>query len=153
MGDFYNTVEQGLKDKLGVILFQFPPSLPFDSGLLDIILENLSERFRNALEFRHPSWWNEKVYSRLRSDKAIFTGISHPNLPKDVIVTSPTLYFRFHGTPRLYYSSYKNEFLKKIADGIANTSSVKEAYVFFNNTATSAAIENANWFEEYTKAL
>jgi uncharacterized protein YecE (DUF72 family) len=45
-----------LGDRLGVILFQCPPSLRFDTDLLDAFLKVLPEMGRFAMEFRHPSW-------------------------------------------------------------------------------------------------
>jgi uncharacterized protein YecE (DUF72 family) len=45
-----------LGDRLGVILFQCPPSLRFDPDLLDGFVKVLPEGGLYAMEFRHPSW-------------------------------------------------------------------------------------------------
>ena len=45
-----------LGDRLGVILFQCPPTLRFDAELLDEFVKVLPEGGRYAMEFRHPSW-------------------------------------------------------------------------------------------------
>jgi uncharacterized protein YecE (DUF72 family) len=45
-----------LGDRLGVVLFQCPPTLRFDRDLLDEFLKCLPEGGRYAMEFRHPSW-------------------------------------------------------------------------------------------------
>ena len=111
----------------------------------------MKKEFSNTVEFRHQSWWNEKVYKRLKKEKIIFCGISHPTLPDDAIVTHQRAYYRFHGVPKLYYSSYKNAMLKKIADSLASNKSVKEAFIYFNNTATIGAIKNAIWIKKYVK--
>ncbi len=42
--------------KLGVILFQCPPTLAFDRGLIGSLMAYLPPTFRYAFEFRHPSW-------------------------------------------------------------------------------------------------
>jgi len=45
-----------LGERLGTILFQCPPNLPFDRGLLEDFLAALPSGGRYAMEFRHPSW-------------------------------------------------------------------------------------------------
>jgi len=54
-----------LGDKLGVVLFQLPPFLKKDLGLLSAFLSDLPPGRRAALEFRHPSWFADDVYSAL----------------------------------------------------------------------------------------
>jgi uncharacterized protein YecE (DUF72 family) len=41
---------------LGAILFQTPPTLPFDRGRIENFLGFLPPMHRYAFEFRHPSW-------------------------------------------------------------------------------------------------
>ena len=45
--------------------------------------------------------------------------------------------------------SYKKKDLKIIADSILANKNVTKAHVFFNNTATHAAIKNANSLKKY----
>jgi uncharacterized protein YecE (DUF72 family) len=45
-----------LGPRLGTILFQCPPNLPFDRKLIEGFLAYLPPTFRYAFEFRHPSW-------------------------------------------------------------------------------------------------
>jgi len=45
-----------LGPRLGAILFQCPPNLPFDRGLIENFLGFLPPMYRYAFEFRHPSW-------------------------------------------------------------------------------------------------
>ena len=72
LSDFYSTVITGLVDKLGTVLFQFPPSMAYDADLLERIIRSLSKEVINVLEFRHASWWTQTVYRRLKKDKIIF---------------------------------------------------------------------------------
>ena len=51
--------------KLGPLLFQLPPFLKKDLGLLTAFLAELPEGRRVALEFRHASWFTDDVYSAL----------------------------------------------------------------------------------------
>jgi len=41
--------------------------------------------------------------------------------------------------------------LKKIADSLVANKAVKETFIYFNNTATIAAIENAVWLKKYVQ--
>jgi uncharacterized protein YecE (DUF72 family) len=79
----------------------------------------------------------------------IFSGIGHPTLPDEAVVNNTIAYYRFHGVPDLYYSAYKNETLKKVADTLLGNPGLTEVFVFFNNTAAVGAIENAVWLKEY----
>ncbi len=45
-----------LGDRLGCVLYQCPPSLRYDRGLIEAFLGYLPPRPRAAMEFRHPSW-------------------------------------------------------------------------------------------------
>ena len=49
-----------LGDRLGPILFQCPPSLKFDRGLIEAFAGFLPPTARFAMEFRHPSWEEAK---------------------------------------------------------------------------------------------
>ena len=113
LDDFYSTVQEGLKEKTGCVLFQFPPQYRFTEEHLEKIIESLNSEFPNVVEFRHKSWWNEKVYKELGKNKISFSGMSHPLLPETIIENTSLLYYRMHGVPQLYRSSYSNRLFKK----------------------------------------
>ena len=55
---------------LGVLLFQFPPTFKIDKlNVFDELLKRLpaSEDIRAAFEFRHASWFEERVYGLLKA--------------------------------------------------------------------------------------
>ena len=60
--DFYNVCREGLKEKLGPVLFQFPPSYQFTEERLAKIISSADPQFTNVIEFRHESWWKKEVY-------------------------------------------------------------------------------------------
>lgn len=105
----------------------------------------------NTIEFRHASWWQPVVFKTFKKEKLVFSGISYPSLPDEAVVTNPIIYYRFHGVPKLYYSAYSQAVLKQVADHIAQHEDGRQAYIFFNNTATQAAIENATWLKTYLR--
>jgi len=140
---FYATIRDGLRDKLGPVLFQLPPRLKYDEARLQRILENLDPGFDNVLEFRHPSWWHETVYAELAKRGVTFCGMSHPELPDAVIGNTPVVYYRFHGVPDLYRSFYSDESLNNVALQLKGDTNVQSAWLYFNNDAAVAAIPNA----------
>ncbi len=149
--DFYGTIQEGLKEKLGCVLFQMPPRMGYKPEKLEQIIDNLDPAFTNVLEFRNESWWNQEVYNTLSAHNITFCSMSHPSLPADVIQNTHTVYFRFHGVPRLYQSKYEVEALQKISDEIESNASTKEAFIYFNNDIDASAITNAFEMEAYVE--
>ena len=147
--DFYDTVQKGLKEKLGVVLFQLPPSFTYSIERLEHIVQNLRSGAHNVVEFRNAGWWRQEVYETLKANNIIFSGISYPALPAMVVVNHTIVYYRFHGVPELYHSAYTHPVLKEMADSLLKNKKVKEVFLYFNNTASVAAIENAMWIKAY----
>lgn len=143
INDFYNTCREGFKEKLGCILFQLPPSFHYTPEGLSQIVESLDANFNNVIEFRHEGWWNEEVYRVLTENNITFCNVSYPKLPTAIIQTTQTGYFRYHGVPVLFYSSYNDQELKQLADFLFSNSKFQKTFVYFNNTASTAGILNA----------
>ena len=59
-----------LRARLGPLLFQLPPNFKKDVARLGDLLVLLPPGRRAAFEFRHPSWFDEDVYARLRGHNA-----------------------------------------------------------------------------------
>jgi uncharacterized protein YecE (DUF72 family) len=146
--DFNETIKDGLGEKLGCVLFQFPNNFQFESERLARITDVLDASVRNVVEFRHESWWNNIVYKTLKKNRITFCGMSHPALPDAAVGTSETLYYRFHGVPHLYSSKYDSRKLEQVAQDLLNQRQGKEAFVYFNNTADGSAVTNAKQLQE-----
>lgn len=153
LDDFYGTTREGLKDKLGCVLFQLPERVAYKEQKLEQIIESLDTTFTNVLEFRNESWWNQEVYNKLAKHNITFCGMSHPSLPEDVIQNTHTLYYRFHGIPRLYQSKYDLATLQKVSDEIEGNPAIKQAFIYFNNDIDGSAITNAFQMEAYIESL
>jgi len=149
---FYSLIKKSLNDKLGCILFQCPPSLVYSQEALQRIIQSLDRNFINVVEFRHQSWWHQAVYDELKKNNISFCSISYPKLDDNVIATSETIYFRFHGIPRLYYSAYTHEYMRNIVSQIKKIRGIKRVFLYFNNTADLAAIQNARYIQELLEA-
>jgi uncharacterized protein YecE (DUF72 family) len=59
-------VSTALKDRLGPLLFQTPSNLKKDAPRLRDFLALLPSDRRVAFEFRHPSWFDDEIFSLMR---------------------------------------------------------------------------------------
>jgi uncharacterized protein YecE (DUF72 family) len=151
--DFYSTIQKGLNDKLGAVLFQMPPQLKYSDEKLKLILDSMDPSFTNVMEFRNKEWWTKEVKNELGNKSVIFCGISYPGLPQEAVVNNEIAYYRFHGIPKLYYSAHKKKEIKSVADTFRKNKNLKQVYVYFNNTAGPAAIQNAGYLESVVDSL
>lgn len=150
--EFYDMLSLGLAEKLGPVLYQLPPSISYSPEMLDAIISHMDENFKNVIEFRHISWWRKEVIQTLSQSNIAFCGVSFPGLIADVMTNIPTAYYRFHGVPKLYYSSYDDAFLEKVVQTLHGDKKIKEAFLYFNNTAEAAALQNARYVQELVDA-
>ncbi|MDR7210833.1 DUF72 domain-containing protein [Flavobacterium piscis] len=144
ISDFYTICETGLKEKLGCILFQLPPSYDYSKERLNLIIMSLDPKFKNVIEFRHESWWNEEVWEAFLVNNITFCSVSYPKLPETIFTEFPLLYIRLHGNLKLFYSGYSPTELSHIKNKIKE----KNAFVYFNNTAGTEGILNALEFKK-----
>jgi uncharacterized protein YecE (DUF72 family) len=136
-----------LGDKLGCLLVQLPPKLAFDARVAEDFFDRLQDTFgcMVACEARHPSWFagdptdllRERGITRVIADPpAGQTGSHEP--------TTNTIYARLHGSPRVYYSSYSDEYLQALAADLAmHVQAGRTVWCIFDNTASGAAVPNA----------
>jgi len=143
--EFYQNIDQGLKEKLGAVLFQLPPNFSYTPEHLDRILKSMDPNFDNVVEFRHISWWNEEVFAAFRVQNISFCGMSHPSFPVDLVSTASHFYYRMHGSENLYASDYSNDDLNNFASKLESDRGTKTAYIYFNNDINGFAISNAKY--------
>lgn len=147
INSFYELLAEGLKEKLGAILFQLPPSFTYTPERLNLVCRQLDSKYTNVLEFRHESWWQPEIFDRLQQHQIIFCGQSYPgNLPDTVISNNELLYYRFHGKPVLYKSEYSPEILQNMLEAIP--ARTKRAFIYCNNTWGPAALHNGRQLQE-----
>src|SRR5437763_16706252 len=113
-----------------------------------MMLSQMETFHQNVIEFRHISWWRKDVFAALHAANVCFCGVSYPGLINDAVADLSFAYYRFHGVPKLYHSAYSESFLEQVAKQIA-AAPVKEAFVYFNNTASAAALENAKYLQTF----
>jgi uncharacterized protein YecE (DUF72 family) len=144
--DFLNQIGH-LRDKLGPILVQLPPSLAFEREQVSAFFSLLRQHHAKDVvcEPRHSSWFTEQAnrtlqdfeIARVASDPACISMASTPG------GASTIAYFRLHGSPRTYYSSYTDEFLNGISVQVKKLARRTRVWCVFDNTASGAATTNA----------
>ncbi|BAZ22974.1 hypothetical protein NIES4073_38620 [Kalymmatonema gypsitolerans NIES-4073] len=89
---------EGLQEKLGPILFQFPHTWHLNLERLQSFLELLQTygQQRFTFEFRHSSWLIPQVYKLLENAGAALCLPVSPTVPLDVRLTAPWTYIRMH---------------------------------------------------------
>ena len=80
--------------RLGPILFQLPPQLKCDEGLLRDFLELLPPDLRYVFEFRHASWLAEPVYELLRRRNVALCLAESEKLEAPKVITADFVYYR-----------------------------------------------------------
>jgi len=136
----------GLGHKLGCLLVQLPPSLVFAPVLARTFFQTLRQLtpVRTVCEPRHPSWFMPEAdgllaefrIGRVAADPAVTGGAAIPGGFEE------TAYYRWHGSPKIYASSYTEETLQGLARTL-HGHAAKGAWMIFDNTASGAAADNA----------
>ena len=139
-----------LKDKLGPMLYQLPPNMHRSDEVLQAFLSTLPQGFKHVFEFRHQSWFEDRVLETLHKYNVGFCVFDMPYLDCPLVATADFAYIRFHGSTELYSSCYSDEELahwaKKLKDLATN---LKEVYIYFNNDAGAFAVKNAITLSNY----
>jgi uncharacterized protein YecE (DUF72 family) len=141
-----------LGKRMGCFLFQLPPSYHYSAARLKTLLGQLEHSRRNVVEFRHKSWWNERVYDAFRKTGTIFCSCSGPRLPAELVRTSEEVYIRFHGLTKWYRHDYTDEELQSWVNRIKE-SGCKQVWAYFNNDRDGHAIRNAREFARRLTAM
>ncbi len=141
LANFFASGVLALGDKLGPVLWQLPPQLPYDeerlAGFLDLLprttrdaaglaarhddrlsgervlaTADVDRPVRHALEVRHPTYCSDGAVDLLRRhDVALVLADSPHRWPILVRDTSDFRYLRLHGHPDLYASGYPDRTL------------------------------------------
>jgi uncharacterized protein YecE (DUF72 family) len=133
--------------KLRIVLVQLPPSLAFERPVAEAFLAELRRRWDRdiACEPRHPSWFDDEAgavlaglrIARVAADPARGPAAAEPG------GWDGLLYYRLHGSPVPYRSSYDDGRLEDLAERLAGYAADRPAWCIFDNTASGAATGDA----------
>ena len=130
--------------RLGPILFQLPPTLRCDVGLLSAFVSELPKDLRFTFEFRHASWLTDPVYQLLAEHNLALCAAESEKLDTPQLITADFAYYR------LRKSEYSPEDRSKIA---ASANQIladgKDVFLFFKHEDTP---EGALYAEEILKS-
>ncbi|MBS1688273.1 MAG: DUF72 domain-containing protein [Bacteroidetes bacterium] len=152
---FFDVFEP-MKDKMGPVLVQLPPSLKFDPEVAAHFFTVLKKDYRDykfAFEVRHETWLhNDGLDLMAKYDIAFVISQSGAGFPYSEMVTSKNIYIRFHGPAALYASLYTDKTLLEFAGKFRKW--IKEGHTiwtFFNNDYNGYAIHNAETLKKMMK--
>ena len=148
LANFFASGLFNLREKLGPILWQFPPSFRYDHDRFSNFFELLphdpkaalalarrrdarmkgktrlaidaSRTLRHAIEIRHESFLDSRFVDLLRKhDIALVIAETARRWPMTEDITSDFVYMRLHGDKKLYQSGYSDKSLARWAKRIA----------------------------------
>ena len=162
-------------NKLGVMVFQYPPWFHYGTRNMDYILacKEFVQGLPVAVEFRHGSWLTsdvkDSVFHFLTTNQITYIPADEPQygnlatIPFVPKLTTDIAYFRFHGRNRenwlkkgvetslRYAYLYSDGELKEFTPSIRNVDKrAKVTYAMFNNCHGGFAMRNAMRLKEIT---
>lgn len=138
-----------LKEKLGPILFQLPPSWNVNTERLAEFLQALPTKHRYAFEFRNASWYTDEVYAMLNEHDCAFCIYELAGHLAPPEITASFVYVRLHGPGEKYQGSYSDQALRNWAKKCREcTGAGKDVFVYFDNDQAGYAAINAQRLRE-----
>ena len=139
--EFFDSGVLDLGPKLGPVLWQLPPTLPWRPERLAAFLDLLpGPPVRHALEVRHSSWDRPELVELLAQHGiALVVAESAGRFPEPRELTTDFVYARLHGDEELYVSAYSDPALDRWASRFREWSAERDVYVYFDNTMGGAA--------------
>ncbi|WP_040779402.1 DUF72 domain-containing protein [Nocardia pneumoniae] len=171
LANFLASGPLALGPKLGPMLWQLPPTFPFDADVLDAFLSRLPRSteeaaeiarrhdhrvdpahtstdadrpMRHALEIRHASFLTPAFPDLLtRHGVALVVADAAGKYPLLEEVTADFVYVRLHGHDELYVSGYTDDGLDMWAEKIRSWARSGDVYTYFDNDAKVMAPRDA----------
>lgn len=138
----------GLGEKRGPLLVQLPPSHAFDARVVTRFFDTVRGMYDGAVacEPRHPTWFTTRVdrlltrfrIARVAADPARVPAAAEPGGWAGLV------YYRLHGSPRTYWSRYDAAWIARLANALPAPAMGSEIWCMFDNTASGAALANAD---------
>ncbi len=137
-----------LREKLGPVLFQLPPTLPAGLALLESFLDGLPSGLRYAFEFRHPSWEDARPLLAARdvawcvaeTDEAPFLG--------DSLQGGPFVYLRLRKTD--YTDEESHAWARRISSALSEGADV---YCYIKHEDSAAGVDIAERLGRHVAGL
>jgi uncharacterized protein YecE (DUF72 family) len=135
----------GLEHKLGPLLVQLPPSFAFDARRVGRFFDLVRGLHAGAIvcEPRHATWTSSPAMRLFESLRIARVAADPPRAPG---LEAPggwagLVYYRWHGSPRPYFSPYSSADLDRLAAAIRPNA--VETWCIFDNTGSGSAAGHA----------
>ena len=136
-----------LGDKLGALLFQLPPNLKKDLALFDEFLEAFPPKVCAAFEFRHTSWLDDEIYTRLRARNLALCVADSERLSTPIEITADYAYFRLRD------EGYQPDDIAQWGRSIAEkTAACTDVFVYFKHEEEGKGPEFAKLLMQHVNA-
>lgn len=141
-----------LDNKLGGLLVQLPPALAFDArqgnAFFGLLRRRLPLKFAIACEPRHATWFGPKALAILQRYQVNLVAADPAPIHKPALALLPSdtgrwRYWRLHGSPRMYYSAYPDDFLAALVGTLRHAARTSDVWVIFDNTTLGHAVNDA----------
>jgi len=149
-----------MREQIGAVLFQFPPSFRADKiNLLSELLASLPSNIRFAIEVRDVTWHQspEPLISLCQKHKICWAATEFPGLPNQIYPTAKFFYIRWIGENGKYKihdheREEKSRELKTWKESITNMVGEQyDIFGYFNNDYAGFAAGTANRFKSYAE--
>ena len=126
--------------QLGSVLFQLPPNLRKDQARLETFVETLPQGIQVALEFRHPSWFDQSIFDLLTARGLAWVVADSDDSPaSELTPTADWAYLRLRRSN--YGESELKEWVARLLDA-----EFREAHVFFKHEDEGTGPRTAEQF-------
>ncbi|MGH9529994.1 MAG: DUF72 domain-containing protein [Terriglobales bacterium] len=129
---FLSTIEPlASAGKLGPLLFQLPPNMKADVGILREFLAALPRTIPSAFEFRHESWFTDEIFDLLKTHhRALCVAETEERVTPDV-TTADFAYYRYRKPE--YTPEERGEMVNRIQ---AHLVSGRDVFAYFKHEET-----------------
>ncbi len=131
--------------RLGPVLFQLPPNMKVDTGLLAAFLAKLPTDIRCAFEFRNKTWLAEDVYKLLEQHKVALCLAESEKFEVPEVFTADFVYVRLRKDD--YSPEERAEIAERVKRQLADG---RDVYCFFKHEDTPAG---ATYAEDLIRAV
>lgn len=134
-----------LGPRVGPLLLQLPPTLAADRSRLADTLDRFPASVRVAVEFRHPSWFDDETLSLLAARKVALVLADRRSRPLGLVErTADWGYLRFHEGRAKPWPCYGDQALGRWAERLASRWGPEDdVFVYFNNDPGGCAVRDA----------
>ena len=133
LGRFFDNARE-LDRTLGPVLYQLPPNFRLNLERLETFLQALPPNDQHTIEFRDPTWYDDRVYALLRRHGVALCLHDMQGSATGMLAVGPFVYVRFHHGTTKYGGRYPDDRLQQWAAWLAERHAEgQEVFAYFNN--------------------